>query len=252
MGVMATLRVLPAVLSAGFNLVPFYGIYAWGWDAFELLLLYWAETVILFACTLIHIALIPTPRLGTMLVNGRTIAASHRMLIGFSALTAGLFIVGHLLFLCVLFSDDWFGRFHGVSDFVYTFFVASGIWEPLLLAALAGIIDVLIGEFHPAFIDALARRLHLALKRRQPPAADAFGNIVGGLYVRILITQAAVIFGAMASRRYGTMAPLAIIIGFKTLIDLGARLSAISRPSSVSPPSASGHVPAPSSSEQAS
>ena len=32
----------------------------------------------------------------------------------------------------------------------------------------------------------------------------------------------------MASLRYGTLAPLVIVIAFKTLIDLGTRLSAIS------------------------
>ena len=58
--VVTALRVAAAALFAAFNLVPLYGIYAWGWDAFQLLLLYWGETVILFVCTLAHIALIPT------------------------------------------------------------------------------------------------------------------------------------------------------------------------------------------------
>ena len=66
--VVTALRVAAAALFAAFNLVPLYGIYAWGWDAFQLLLLYWGETVILFVCTLAHIALIPPARLGTMIV----------------------------------------------------------------------------------------------------------------------------------------------------------------------------------------
>jgi hypothetical protein len=40
--------------------------------------------------------------------------------------------------------------------------------------------------------------------------------------------QVAIIFGAMAALRFGTVAPLVIVIGLKTLIDLGTRLSAIS------------------------
>jgi len=223
------LRVLAAVLFAVFNLVPLYGIYAWGWDAFQLLLLYWAETAILFACTLAHIALIPPERLGTMIVNGKAMAASRPMMVGFFALHGGLFIAGHLLFLCVLFSGDWFSRLHGVSDFLRTFFIASGAWAPLVLVALGGGIDVLTGAYHPAFVDAFARRLHVALARPDAaPAGDAVGSVVGGLYLRIFIMQAAIIFGAMASRRFGTLAPLVIVIGFKTLIDLGIRLSAIS------------------------
>jgi Family of unknown function (DUF6498) len=233
------LRVLAAALFAAFNLVPLYGIYAWGWDAFQLLLLYWAETVILFACTLAHIAFIPPERLGTMIINGKTVAASRRMLIGFFALHGGMFVAVHLLFLCVLFSGDRFSRLDGVADLLRTFFIVSGAWLPLILVALGGTIDVLTSEFHPAFVDALARRLHVALARpAAAPGGDAVGSIVGALYLRIFIMQAAIIFGAMASRRYGTLAPLVIVIGLKTLIDLGSRLAAISGPPS--PPLMSG------------
>jgi hypothetical protein len=229
------LRILAALASAAFNLTPLYGVYAWGWDAFQLLLLYWAETVVLFGCALVHIRFIPTAQLGTMIVDGRTVAATHRSLMGFFALSAVPFIAGHLFFLCVLFSGDWFKRLHGLADIVHTFLIASGAWKPLLLATLAGVIDLLIGEFHPAFVDVLARRLHLVWRRRKP-APDAFGSIVGGTYARIVITQAAVIFGGMVLQRYGTMAPIAIVVGLKTLLDLGARLSVtFGSPSSIPP-----------------
>jgi hypothetical protein len=62
--VVTALRVAAAALFAAFNLLPLYGIYAWGWDAFQLLLLYWGETVVLFACTLGHIALRRADRTG--------------------------------------------------------------------------------------------------------------------------------------------------------------------------------------------
>jgi hypothetical protein len=218
------LRVLAALASAAFNLTPLYGVYAWGWDAFQLLLLYWAETVLLFICALVHIRFIPTAQLGTMIVNGRTVVPTHRGLMGFFALSALPFIAGHFFFVSMLFSGDWFGRVHGLGDAVHTFLIASGAWKPLLMVALAGAIDVLIGEFHPAFVDALARRLHLVW-RRGKPVPDAFGSIVGGVYARIVMTQAGVIFGGMAFQRYGTMAPLAIVVGLKTLLDLGTRWS---------------------------
>jgi Family of unknown function (DUF6498) len=233
------LRILAAVLFAAFNLVPLYGIHAWNWDAFQLLLLYWAETAILFACTLVRLALLPPERRGTMLVNGKTIPASRGLVVGFFAAHGGMFVAGHLLFICVLFSGAWFSRLNGVSDFVHTFLIASGAWAALVLVVLAGTIDVLTGEFHPAFVDALAKWLHVALTK-PPPAAggDPVGSIVGGLYARIFIMQAAIIFGGMASLRYGTLAPLVIVIGLKTLIDLVVRLSTISRTSSMRPPTA--------------
>jgi hypothetical protein len=152
------------------------------------------------------------------------------MLVGFFAAHGGMFIAIHLLFLCLLFSGDWFRRVGGVGDFLYTFFIASGAWAPLLFAAIAGAIDVLTGEFHPPFVDALGRRLHVALAPRADPAAigDPLGGIVGGLYLRVFVMQAAIIFGAMASVKYGTTAPLVIVIVLKTLIDLSYRLSAVS------------------------
>ncbi len=231
-GVTATvtvLRVLAAALFSAFNLLPLYGIYAWGWDAFQLLLLYWAETAILFACTLAHIACIPPERLGNMTVNGRTVPASRLMMVGFFALHGGMFITVHLLFLCVLFSGDAFRHVDGVSGFLRTFFLVSGAWVPLLLVGLAGAIDVLTGTYHPAFVDAFARRLHVMLAR--PPAdtgkGDAVGSVVLGLYGRIFIMQFAIIFGAMASSRFGSMAPLVIVIALKTMIDLLTRLAPI-------------------------
>ncbi len=222
------LRVLAAALFAAFNLVPLYGIYAWGWDAFQLLLLYWAETALLFACTLAHIACIPPAQLGNMIVNGRTVPASWAMMVGFFALHGGMFIAIHLLFLCVLFSGDAFRHVDGVAGFLRTFFLISGAWAPLLVVGLAGAIDVLTGTHHPAFVDAFARRLHVMLApRADTDKGDAVGSVVLGLYGRVFIMQFAIIFGALASSRFGSVAPLVIVIALKTVIDLLTRLAPI-------------------------
>jgi hypothetical protein len=228
---LTTLRLAAALLFTAFNLVPLYGIYAWGWNAFQLLLLYWGETAILFVCTLAHIACLPPALLGDIIVNGRSRPATRAMMVGFFALHGGGFIAIHLLFLCVLFSGDAFKPIHGVRDFVATFFLASGAWSPLLLVALAGALDVLIGDYHPAFVDAFARRLNVSFVR---PADDkpsgVLGSLVGGLYLRIFIMQAAIIFGGMAAQRFGSLAPLVIVIVLKTLADIVTRLGPILKP----------------------
>jgi hypothetical protein len=219
------LRVLAAILVSAFNLIPLYGIHAWGWEPFQILLLFWAETAIGAAVALTQIAFVPTERLGTAVVDGRTVAASHRLLIGIFGLTALVFLAGHLLLLAVLFSAGWIDGVGGEAGALRKFLIASGAWVPLALAALGGIIDVLTGAYRPAFVDALARRCKVALARPRP-AADPVGAIVGGLLGRIFILQAAIIFGAMASHRFGSVAPLTIMIGLKTLIDLTLRLGA--------------------------
>jgi hypothetical protein len=223
-----TLRLAAALLFTAFNLVPLYGVYAWGWNAFQLLLLYWGETAILFVCTLAHIAFVPPALLGTMTVNGRSRPATRPMMVGFFALHGGMFIGAHLLFLCVLFAGDTFRHIHGVRGFAATFLVASGAWAPLLLVALAGALDVLIGDYHPAFVDAFARRLNVSFVRAaEDKPSDAIGSLVGGLYLRIFIMQAAIIFGAMASRGSGSLAPLVIVIVLKTLADVVTRIGPI-------------------------
>ena len=224
-----TLRVIAAALFAGFNLVPLYGLVAWHWDAFQLLLLYWGETAILFVCTLAHIAFIPPAQLGTMLVNGRSVPASRLMMAGFFAVHGGMFIAGHLFFLCGLFGDKKLGHIGGAAGFVHTFFIVSGAWAPLLLVALAGAFDVLTGAYHPAFVDAFARALRVTLARPKDAAPrQAIGSVVGGLYVRVIIMQVAIIFGAIASAVLGSAAPLVILVVLKTVVEFVIRLDAIS------------------------
>ena len=84
-------RVMVALLFAAYNLMPLYGIWAWHWDAFQLLILYWSETVVLAAWTLVRLALVPSDLLGDITINGKVQKASHRSLIGVMALTAGIF-----------------------------------------------------------------------------------------------------------------------------------------------------------------
>jgi len=216
-------RVLAALLFAAFNLLPLYGIRAWGWDAFQVLILFWSETVVLAGWTMVRLALVPPARLGEMTVNGRPVHATRPMIVGFFSLHAGVFIAVHLLFLCLLFSGDWFSRLHGVGDFLNTFYVSSGAWVPLVLAALAGGIETLTGEFRPAFLPAIAPSPEVGA----PAAAgDPVGRIVGALYGRIVIMQVAIIGGAWAANRWGSMAPLVIVIAIKTLVDLGRSFSA--------------------------
>lgn len=210
-------RVLAALLFAAFNLLPLWGIRAWGWDAFQVLILFWSETVILAAWTMVRLALIPPDRLGTMTVNGQVVQATRGMTVRFFSLHAGAFIGVHLLFLCLLFSNGWFGRLHGVGDFFWTLYVASGAWLPLAFAALAGGVETLGGEFRPAFMAALLPRQEAG----EPPPGDPVGRVIGALYGRIAIMQVAIIFGAWAAQSWGSMAPLVIVIAIKTLFDFG-------------------------------
>src|SRR5262249_11762656 len=114
------------------------GIRYWGWDAFQLLILYWTETLILAAWTMVRIARLPEDRLGTMTVNGKVVNATHRMMVGFFSLHAGMFVAAHLLFLCLLFSGVWLRRLRGVGFFFPPFSVPSGGGVAVLAARVLG------------------------------------------------------------------------------------------------------------------
>lgn len=220
------IRMLVALLFAGYNLIPLYGLWAWSWDAFQLLILYWSETVVLAGWAMLRIAFVPTDLLGMVTINGGSVKATHRLLIGGLATIAGIFCAAHLLILCVIFSGDWFHRLHGIGDFLWTFYIASGAWSALLVVTAAAGIDVLTGEYRPQFVNAIARRLRIAPGRATPPPDDPVGYIIGGLLSRIVAMQVAIICGAWVASHWGSLAPLSIIVGIKTLIDFSHRAPA--------------------------
>jgi hypothetical protein len=219
-------RIIGALPFAAYNLIPLYGLKYWGWDAFQILILYWTETVILAFWALMRIRFLPVKFLGTIQINGKNTAGTYANMIGFFALHAGMFIGAHLVFLLTAFSGDWFSRLNGIGDFFWTFYVASGAWIALLIAFLGGAVAALTGPYHPAFVDRAVQGLGFTPPPPPPPPAnnDAVGGIVMGLYVRIVLTQVALIFGAWFSMR-GAVGPLIVLVSLKTLFDFFYRIA---------------------------
>jgi uncharacterized protein DUF6498 len=215
-------RALGLLVTLAGNLVPLAGVLYWGWDTFQLLMLYWMETVIVAFWTIRRVAALPPTLLGTMTVNGRKRAATRAGLVGFFTLHAGIFISVHLLFLFGLFSGEWWEKVHGVRSFFDQLFISNGAWLALLMFFFAGWIS-----FRLAPTPTLAPPSQQKTQGRNSKASpddkpDAVGIVVGGLYVRIVVMQIAIIAGAWFAQAYGSMAPLLIVIGLKTLFDLGA------------------------------
>ena len=219
------IRALSVLVSLIANLIPLYGVLYWQWDTFQLLMLYWMETVIIAFWTIRRIGRVPIQELGTITVNGRVQAATRRMLCGFFTLHAGAFISVHLLFLWVLFSGDWLKKVHGFASFFDELFIANGLWLALAFMFVAGWISYRLSasQGYPRTIErGLYPRKTLA--RTEEGGNDTVGSIVGGLYVRIVIMQVAIIAGAALAQRYGSIAPLLIVIGLKTLADMAASI----------------------------
>jgi hypothetical protein len=220
-------RIISIVISLIANLIPLYGVLYWQWDAFQLLMLYWTETVIIAFWTIVGIARLPVSQLGTITVNGRARAATHKSLCGFFTLVAAMFILGHLLLLWVLFSGEWLSQLPATSSILNALFVADGLWLALIAMFVSAWLNHLSGA-PPTRAPAIEPAPGAMTPLAEGPKAgsDPVGAIAGGLLVRIFIMQAAIIFGGMLAKNYGSMAPLLIVIGCKTLVDL----SAASRP----------------------
>jgi hypothetical protein len=205
------------------NVIPLYGVLYWQWDTFQLLMLYWMETCIVAFWTLKRLARLPVDALGTMTVNGQVRPASRTGLVGFFALHASAFILVHLLFLWIFFSSAWLKKVHGVGSFFAELFLENGLWSALLFMFVAGWVTYLTTA-KPDYAHTIDRKVYprrLVDRKHGGDGGDAVGPIVGALYMRIVIMQVAIIFGAMLSQGLGSTAPLLLVIGLKTLIDLG-------------------------------
>ena len=207
------------------NLLPLVGVWHWGWDAFQVLMLYWAETVIIAGWTLARIATMPPALLGTIKVNGKQRPGSNRSMTLFFAFHAGMFIAVHLLFLLVLFSGDWANRMIRPLSFLQALFVESGAWAPLVVTFIGCFIGFVTATPQPTLVTRFLQRLDpdrraYFVQPATDPKNDHVGAVVGGLYARIMVMQVGIIFGAWFSQAYGSKAPLLIVIVLKSLIEL--------------------------------
>jgi hypothetical protein len=212
---MARLIVLAA------NLLPLAGVWFWGWDAFQVLMLYWAETVIVALWTLARIATMPDP--GRAAGAGRIVINAGKT--AFFALHSGIFIAVHLVFLLTLFSGEWAGRMSRPLAFLDALFIESGAWVALLLAFIAGLIAFVTATPQPTvvtwFLNRFGRRRAAFAPHEPDSDTDHLSPVISALYTRIIVMQFGIIFGAWLANSFGNHGPLMIVIVLKSVIELG-------------------------------
>jgi hypothetical protein len=203
------------------NLIPLFGVLWWGWDTFQLLMLYWMETVIVAVFTLRRLARLEEGERGTITINGKEQPATPFSLVSFFSLHAGIFILVHFIFLWALFSWQWFKKVHDIASFFYELFIANGIWLALILFFVASWVSYLVDR-KPAYTQRVERKVYpnKVAEWQAKHRTDGVGPIIGMLYARIVIMQVAIIFGALLTEWVGSLAPLVIVIVLKTAIDI--------------------------------
>jgi hypothetical protein len=212
--------ILDRILTLVANLLPLAGVAWWGWDAFEVLILYWMQTVLIFGFALLRIRKVAPESLGEIKVDGRSRPATRRDYLLIFAAVGVVFCAAHLLFLWVFFAGPWRNVVSGPIAFWQAFAIRNGAWVALLFNALAGLTHYLLAPPRAALVRWIGARI--GLRDKNAPAGK-IDTVFGTLFVRIFVMQAAIIFGAMLLQSYGaTAAPLMILIGLKTLFDLGS------------------------------
>jgi hypothetical protein len=204
------------------NIIPLIGVLYWQWDTFQLVILYWLETLVLAVVTLARLARLPASQRGESTVNGTLRPDTRASLVGFFALHSGCFIAAHLVFLITLFGSEWARKVGGTASYVHELLFANGAWTALTFIVVAQVIKFLVEPEPPA-----------AAPAGGPNDKNAVvGAIVGQLYVRIVIMQCAIIFSGWISSTLNSLSPLLIIITLKTLVDLVTSLRPSTSPAS--------------------
>ncbi|MBY0531297.1 MAG: hypothetical protein K2P86_04935 [Xanthobacteraceae bacterium] len=206
---------LPIAIVLVSNLIPLIGVVYWGWSTFVLLMLYWAETVIIAFWTLMRI-----------LVGGDfaknvfgEIFGRLFMFVFFLVHSTG-FMLGHFIFLWAFYSGVP-GRNTQLSDAFFQT-LPHEFWNGIVLAN--GLLIPLAVSFvgrGAAFVIEMAKLpLWKRLVDQDNVEGRQAGALVGGLYTRIVIMHLVILGGAALAQKYGALAPLILLIAAKTVVDL--------------------------------
>jgi len=208
------------------NSIPIFGVLYWGWDVFVLLMLYWLETAVIGGWTIARIALAPPGSLGKMEINGRPTVAGSLFIAGFFIVHSGIFMGVHMIFLWSLFSGHWSKKIHGPIDFFSKMIVGTDMWIPLLVLFGVRGLGFVFHALRPEIIQRFEQSLHLRIAATPTAAlADEFGSIIGAFYGRIVIMHLTIIFSAFIAVLFGSIAPLIIMVGVKTIADVMLHLT---------------------------
>jgi hypothetical protein len=185
----------PLVIAVA-NLAPVIGVFYFDWEVFTILLLFWLENVIVGFFNVLKLRLVP-PDVGTV-STAKTQAAG----IPFFIMHYGMFMAGHGLFVVVMFLKP-----ESPGDFVAAM---AGRWFTLAAALLS-----LIAEhgyaYHFDFIRTGAYKKPSKIPQFMKP------------YGRLAIMHVTIILGGIGAQELGSPRPaLLLLIGLKTLFDLGA------------------------------
>lgn len=185
------------------NLLPLVGVALWDWKLFDLIVIYWLETLVIGGFGIAQMAL--------------TTGWFALFVVPFFIVHFGGFMAGHFVFLNLMFGDKNGGSLSTIPARLHDMVVEEGLWIALIgLAISHG-----LGFFFGFLLPWLRNRW-----RRVPSQPDMKDNAeVGaamfGPYRRVILMHVTILLGGFLVTAFGnTLALLALLVALKIASDL--------------------------------
>lgn len=201
---------IPLVALVAANLIPLWGVVFWEWDAFNVVLLYWSENIVVGFYNILKMAFVkvshPAEHLGKL------------FMIPFFTIHYGGFCAIHGLFVLMLFEK-------GDSSFMNnTTWPCFFVFLQMLLNVIKHAYSIMSLEMRYAmgalFLSHGVSFVYNYLIKGEYTRIKG-DKLMGSPYARIVIMHMAVIFGAFLTMALGSpVGILIVLVGLKTSLDV--------------------------------
>jgi hypothetical protein len=203
---------IPLIVLVAANLIPLWGVIFWDWDAFNVVLLYWSENIVVGFYNILKMAFAkvskPAEQLGKLIM------------IPFFTIHYGGFCAGHGFFVLMLFGkgESGFEPIHGESWPCFFVFLQ------MLLNVIKHAYSIMSLEMRYAmgalFVSHGISFVYNYLMKGEYARIKP-DRLMGSPYARIVIMHVAVLFGAFLTMALGSpVGILIILVGLKTSLDV--------------------------------
>ena len=200
---------IPLIALVAANLIPFWGVLFWGWDAFNVVLLYWSENIVVGFYNILKMAFAkvshPAEHLGKL------------FMIPFFSVHYGGFCAVHGSFVLMLFKED--------SSFMNnTTWPCFFVFLQMLLNVIKNAFSIMSLEMRYAmgalFVSHGVSFVYNYLIKGEYARIKS-DRLMGSPYARIVVMHVAIIFGAFLTAALGSpVGILIILVALKTYLDV--------------------------------
>jgi uncharacterized membrane protein YphA (DoxX/SURF4 family) len=199
------------------NLFPLYGVLYLGWDLYTLMVLYWMETGIIGVFAILEMAL-----------AARLLAL---ILVPFFIVHFGGFMLGHILFLTLMFGGGVSDSLSEMPDLVWKLLVERGLWIAFGALFISHGASFALNVVRPAWHQWRQRAGDAFWQATLIPSGNPQAAMVAP-YQRIVVMHVTIIAGAFLVEIFKTRAAaFVLLIMLKIVVDVAAHVRKNLRPS---------------------